>query len=452
MTTLMETERKAGFPVVQATLMETFGLGRAASLTVILLTCLITVFAVFWFFHSAPPGTIVVTTGPEGSVFQRTAEAYRTILARNGVKLRILRSQGSLENLKRLVDRSSRVDIGFVQGGIAGGMNIDSVVSLGSISYEPLLVFYRSAQPMGLLSELKGKRLAIGPVGSGTRSLALALLAANGIESGDATMLMDLGAEDAARALVEARVDAVFLMGDFASPQTMRSLLLTPGIGMFNFAQADGYTRRMTYLNKLELPRGSIDLGKDIPDHDVYLIGPTVELIARSDLHPALSDLLLEAATEVHGKAGILKRQGEFPAPLEHEFRISADASRFYKSGKGYLYRSLPFWMASLVNRILVAFGPMVLLLFPLMRMIPALYGLRVRLRIYRWYRMLLITEQELKENLTSEKREELLERLNDIETQVNNMKVPASFGEQFYVLRQHITFVRSRLMTPKGP
>lgn len=372
-------------------MMETFGLGRAVSLSAILLVGVLTIAAVFWFSYSAPPRTIRMTSGPTGSVFQMNAERYKKILARNGVKLMILPSEGSLENLKRLADPSFRVDIGFVQGGLANGLNTDKLVSLGSISYQPLLVFYRGAAALKLLSELNGKRLAIGPVGSGTRSLALTLLAFNGIEPGGATALVDLEAEDAAKALIEGKIDAVFLMGDFASPQVMRKLLSTPEVHMFNFMQADGYARRITYLTKLQLPQGAIDFGKNIPERDVSLIGPTVELIVRSDLHPVLSDLLLEAATEVHGKAGILKRQGEFPAPLEHEFSISEDASRFYKSGKGFLYRSLPFRLANVLNRIIVVFVPLVVILIPALRLIPGVYRWRIKLRIYRWYRTLLV-------------------------------------------------------------
>ncbi len=380
------------------------------------------------------------------------AEKYRTILARSGVKLRILPSQGSLENLKRLADPSFKVDIGFVQGGVAKGMNIDRLDSLGSISYEPLLIFYRSPAPIGLLSRFSGKRLAVGPEGSGTRSLALALLAANDIEPGGATVLTDLDAEDAAKALLDGKVDAVFLMGDAASPKIMRTLLRTPGIRLFDFTQADAYTRRIGYLNKLELPRGSIDFGKDIPAHDVYLIGPTVEFIARTGLHPALSDLLLEAAHEVHGRSGLFKRQGEFPAPLEHEFPISADASRYYKSGKTLLYRYLPFRLASLTNRAIVVFVPMVVVLIPALRTIPALYRWRIRLRIYRWYRVLLALERNMVAHLEPEKRDEMLMRLDHIEESVNTMKVPASFADQFYVLRGHISFVRDRLMKKTAP
>jgi hypothetical protein len=443
----MGTSLKSGLTRIQAIFTEFFGLGRSVALSAIALISLVTIFAIFWFFHSAPPNTITITSGPEGSVFRTNAEKYSKILARNGVTLKILTSDGSQENLKRLADSSFRVDIGFVQGGVVGDLNIDKLVSLGSISYEPLLIFYRSAKPLELLSQMNGKRLAIGPVGSGTQTLALALLKANGIEPGGATVLADLDAEDATKALIEGKVDAVFMMGDSASTQIIRTLLRTEGIQLFDFTQADGYTRRIGYLNKLILPKGSIDFGKNIPDHDVHLISPTVELIARNDLHPALSDLLLETATEVHGRAGLFKRLGEFPTPLEHEFHISADASRFYKSGKSFLYRYLPFWMASLVNRILVVFVPMLLVLIPGLRSIPAIYRWRMKMRIYRWYRLLLALEQEMIASPASEKQGELIGRLNHIEEEVNKMKLPASFADQFYVLRGHINFVRSRLM-----
>ena len=443
----METNLKGGLSRIQANFAEFFGLSRPIALITIGLLSLVTIFAVFWFSHSAPPDTITITSGPEGSIFRANAEKYGKILARNGVKLKILPSEGSQENLKRLADPSFRVDIGFVQGGVVGELNIDKLVSLGSVSYEPLLIFYRSAEPFELLSQMKGKRLAIGPKGSGTQTLALALLKANGIEPGGATVLEDMHAEDATKALIEGKVDAVFLMGDSASIQIIRTLLRTEGVRLFDFTQADGYTRRIGYLNKLVLPRGSIDFGENIPAQDVHLISPTVELIARENLNPAMSDLLLETATEVHGRAGLFKTLGQFPTPLEHEFRISADASRFYKSGKTFLYRYLPFWMASLVTRILVVFIPMFLVLIPGLRSIPAVYRWRMRMRIYRWYRLLLAVEEDMRVQSAPEKQEELIEQLHHIERQVNKMKVPASFAESFYVLRGHITFVRSQLM-----
>jgi hypothetical protein len=439
---------RLGLNKLQVIFAETFGLGSGAALSAIIFTALVLIIAVFWFFYSAPPDTITITSGDEGSLFQRNAEKYAKILARKGVKLKIIPSEGSLENLKRLADPKFHVDVGFVQAGVTKGQNIDNLVSLGSISYEPLYLFCRADKPFNLLSQFSGKRLAIGKEGTGTNVLALELLVLNGIKPSGATTLLEIDDDEAEKALVEGKIDGAFMMGDSASSKTMRDLLKQPGITAFNFSQADAYERRIKYLNKLVLLEGSIDFGKNIPDHNINLLSPTVELIARTDLHPALSDLLLEVATEVHSRAGRYQRQGEFPAPLEHEYRISSDAQRFYKSGKSFLYRYLPFRMASFLNRILVLIVPMILLLIPGLKSIPAIYRWRMRLRILRWYRALLVLESDLSLNITSEKREELVGRLDQIEQTVNNMKVPASFADQFYSLRSHIAIVRARLMS----
>lgn len=429
----------------------TFGLGPVLGVVALLLCAFALLFAVLWFVDSAPPNTIVMLGGPQGSIFQRNAEKYRKILEREGIKVKILPTQGALENLVHLSDREFQVDVGFVQGGLiqsglAAGLDTDHLVSLGSVFYEPLLVFYRGQREQDKLAAFAGRRLAIGQVGSGTNALATSLLKANGIEQGGSTELLTLSPEESADALLAGQVDAVFLMGDSASLQLMRKLLHTPRIHLMSFAQADAYTRRINYLSKLVLPEGAIDLGHDIPAHDVALVAPTVELVARSSLHPALSDLLLEAARQVNGGANLLQRQGEFPAPLEHEFRISDDASRYYKSGKSFLYRVLPFWLASLVNRILVVFVPLAVVLIPGVRVLPPLYRWRVRSRISRWYGALLELERSQLGQPQPAERAQLLQKLDDIENKVNRMTVPKSFGDQFYVLRQHISLVRERL------
>ncbi len=443
----MRVDQKLDFIKLRSMFKEVFGFGRAATFITVMSVFVVLVLGIFLFFHLAPPNTITLTSGPDGSVFSKTAERYAKILQRNGITLRILPSEGSVDNIKRLADPSSKVDIGFVQGGVTKGIKTDKLVSLGSILYEPLFVFYRGGSNIEFLSQLIGRRVAVGEVGSGTHTLSLALLAANSIEPGGPTKLLEMDSDEAAGAILNGKVDVVFLMGDSVSTAFIRKLLHTPGIKLFDFTQADAYTRRITYLSKIILPKGSIDFGKGTPPQDVFLLAPTIELIAREDLHPALSDLLLEAAREVHSGAGLLRRKGEFPAPIEQEIRISNDASRFYKSGKGFLYRYLPFRFASLVNRLVVVFVPMVVLLLPVLRLIPAIYRWRFRSRIFRWYRALMVIEQDLMAQLASDKQKALLERLDNIEEAVNRMKVPASFAYQFYDLRVHIRFVRARLI-----
>jgi TRAP-type uncharacterized transport system substrate-binding protein len=442
----MNTERKFSPARVVAVFTENFGLSWALSLIMVSFISLVACLAIYWFIHSAPPSSLTITSGPPGSPFENNAEKYRAILARNGVTLHILPSQGSLENLQRLGNPGSGVDIGFVQGGISDGTNAREPVLLGNISYEPLLVFYRSGTNITLLSGLAGKRLAIGAVGSGSHSLAMILLQTNGLVDDGATRLLDLDADAAAQALLAGTVDAVFMMSDSASAQTMRTLLRSPGIQLLSLEQADAYARRFSYLNKLLIPEGAIDLGKNLPRRDVWLVGPTVELLARPDLNPAISDLLLEAAREVHGKASILQNKGEFPNPVEHDFKISPDASRYYKSGKTFLYRELPFWIASLLNRILVAFIPMVIVLVPGMRLIATAYRWRMQLRLHRWYRTLLALERELARDNAQVNRADMRRRLDEVETAVKHMKMPASFADRVYSLRGHVDYVREKL------
>jgi hypothetical protein len=231
----------------------------------------------------------------------------------------------------------------------------------------------------------------------------------------------------------------------------LKTLLHSPDIQLYSFTQADAYVRRkeFTYLNKLVLPEGSIDLGTDLPAHDVVLIGPTVELVARKDLNPAISDLLIGVAQDVHKPASILQKQGEFPAPLVHEFTISDDALRYYKSGQSFTYKYLDFRLASIINRIAVAFLPLVLVLVPAIRFFPNAYKFRIRLRFYHFYRQLIRLEREASGTLTDEQRKELLRRLVELSTGVNKLKVPASLADQFYALRGYIMFVHGQLKAP---
>jgi len=445
----MDNPKDARRPRLVSALSENFGLSSTVASLITFFIAAICVLAVVWVVRSAPPRTITITSGRPGSTFQRYAESYKEKLAKHEVTLRILPSEGSKENLERLQAADSGVDIGFVQGGLTDGVNPSGLVSLGSVSYQPLWIFYRSATTISRLSELEGKRLAIGDERSGTHVLALALLKANGI-TGAPTTLLDLDAEEAAKGLADGSVDAVFLMGESAPTQTLRALIRAPEVHAYHFIQADAYVRRYEYLNKIELPEGSFDFGKNLPAHDLVLVGPTVELVVRKGLNSALSDLLLSVAQEVHGKASLLHKQGEFPAPLEHEFKISDDALQFYKSGKSFWYRRIDsFWLANLLNRMLVAFVPVMLLLIPAGRFLPSAYKWTIQLRFYRCYRRLLRLEQDAAGSLSSEERQSLLGRLDEIEQVVNHLKVPASFGDRFYGLQGHILLVRERLRAP---
>ncbi len=393
----------------------------------------------------APPGKIRFISGPDGSSYRNQAERYKKIIEGFGVKVEIVASRGSLDNLQQLADPKGKIDVGFVQGGLTDGIDTTRLISLGSVFAQPLMIYAHSPDPLETLVPLGGKRLAVGPEGSGTRVLALKLLKANEID-GPPTELLDTGGEAAAKALIAGSIDAVFLMGDSATPQVMRSLRGVPGIELTTFRQADAYLRKFRFLSKLTLPEGAMDLAKNYPSRTLQLVGPTVELVAKQDLHPALSDLLISAAREVHGGAGMFRNAGEYPAPLARDFRISPDAERYYKSGEQFLYKRLPFWLASLIDRLLVLILPLIVILIPASRVLPWIYRWRVRSRIYRWYGVLMAIERDVLRSESEGAGATALKRVDEIAVAVEGVRTPPSFADQLYVLRDHIAAVRRRL------
>jgi TRAP transporter TAXI family solute receptor len=411
--------------------------------------------AVLHFVRPAAPSTITISTGPEGSSFQRAAERYAKAFAANGVTLRLRPSNGSLENLRRLSDPAGDVDVGFVQVGVklpdpTPGERRRELASLGTISRQPLYILVRGATAPDRLSDLAGKRLVVGPEGSGTRVLALALLKANGIEPGGPTTLIDLDDELVGDALEKGEVDAAFLMGDSASPRVIRRIIERPGVHVLQLSQLEAYLRRFQDLDRIVIPMGAYDLARNLPAADLDLVASSVELVARADLHPAISDLLLETMREVHGRPFLLQRAGEFPTAREHDLPLSADARRYYESGKRWLYRTMPFWAASLADRFLMVLVPLVLLLIPVLRLVPTVYRWRIRLRLYRIYGLLLELERDVLGH-AAEDRAGLVGRLDAIERRADMLKLPLAFTDQLYVLREHIALVRRRLTSLTG-
>lgn len=403
--------------------------------------------ALFWaaslFVQPAPPKTIVMTTGSESGAYHGYAKRYQEILARHGVTLELRTSSGSLENLKRLKDASSGVSVGFIQGGTVSAAEGEGLLSLGSMYYEPLWVFYRDRAVLDRIAQLKGKRLAIGAEGSGTRKLAMQVLTANGME-GDAERFLPISGDAAAEALRKGEADAAFFIAGADSP-LVKKLLAMEGVRLMNFAQAGAYVRRFTFLNKVSLPRGAIDLVQDVPAQDMALIAATANLVVRSDIHPALISLFMLAASEVHGEAGMFQAHKEFPAPKDPTLELSRDAERYYKSGPPFLQRYLPFWAATLVDRIFVMILPL-LALFPIFKAIPAIYQWRVTSRIYRWYGELSLLEAEIRNNYEAARHSDYLTRLDAMENRANTRPVPVAYAHHLYTLREHFDLVRQSL------
>ncbi|MCG6965102.1 MAG: ABC transporter substrate-binding protein [Chromatiaceae bacterium] len=389
----------------------------------------------FQFIKPAPPSHVVMATGAPEGAYHAFAKRYADYLAREGITLELRASAGSLENLALL--RSGEASLALVQGGVDDGRAGPVLVSLGSVYYEPLWLFHRTGLTVDRLGDLADRRVAVGVQGSGTRALVGRLLQDNAV---DQAGWVGIGGQAAVDALLAGQVDAAFFVMS-AQSALIDGLLRQPQVVLADFTRARAYSRRYRFLNNLELPEGTIDLAANIPDREVRLLAPTANLVARSDLHPAIVDLMLQAADDVHRAGGWFEAQDEFPMPGLLAFPLSAEADRYYKHGPPFLQRFLPFWAASLVDRLKVMLVPLLVLLFPLIKVMPPIYSWRMRARIYRWY-----DEVEKAELLLADGTGDIaavFRELDRIEAEVQRVKVPLSFTDQLYQLREHIDLVR---------
>ena len=402
-------------------------------------------FLVAWqFVNPAPPRTIVIATGQKDGAYFQFAERYRELLAAEGIELQIRETAGSIENIRLLEDPHSDVDLAFVQGGVGAQAESDSIVSLASLYFEPLWVFYRGDQIINRLTGFSQKRMSIGAEGSGTRAVALTLLKDNHLDAAS-DYLLSMGNREGQEALMGGNIDAAFFV---ASPRSklVQNLLRDKAINLMSFQRASAYTRRHHYLSQVTLPEGVIDLKVNIPPSDTALLAASANLVANDDFHPALVSLLLQIAAQVHGGGDLFEKPGEFPNARNLEFKLDDDAARYFKHGPPVLQRYLSFWTANLIDRLKIMMVPLVTLLIPLFKIMPPAYRWRVRKKIYRWYRELQALDIDHPERESDENRQSLLTRLETIEEEVRKVDVPLSYADELYDLRLHIGLVRSKL------
>ncbi len=406
------------------------------------------VVAVLWTAIAAlrplPPRTVVMATGPEGGADYEVGKRYREILARQGITLQLLPTAGDLENLARLRDPRSGVEAGFLQGGITNEKESPGLESLGAVFYEPLWFFYRGSIRGKSLQSLRGWKIAIGPEGSGTRALALELLSRNGIDEKFA-QLLPLGPREAGDKLLRGEIDAALMVASWDAPVVQR-LISNEHVGLVNFPRTDAYIALYPFLNKLTVPAGVGDLAKNLPPGDVVLFAPKASLVVRRDLHPAVQYLLLDAAAQIHSGPGIFQKSGQFPAAESIDLPLGDEARQFYKSGRPFLQRHLPFWLAVLIDRLLILIIPLFGLIYPMLKLMPALYGWEMRLRIFRQYRELRALEKDLDSRSAEAAIDDLNERLDRIEEKTSGLHLPLFYANQLYTLRMHIRLVRERL------
>ncbi len=394
------------------------------------------------YFVPAPPSKFTIATGAKNQTYEAIGKKYREILARSHVDVELRLTNGAVDNIKLLNDPTSGIKVGIAQGGISDSDQSPDLLSLGRINYQIYWVFHRATETLDDLRQLKGKRIAVGPQGSGQRATTEKILGISGVSPENSTLL-NLTTQDAENALNEGQIDALFLPIALDAP-ILQSLLKNPRLRPMSFTEAEAVTRIFPFLVRLVLPRAVIDFERIIPATDIILIATPNVVLVRKDIHPALIDLLAQTIVEAHGKPGVFQQAGEFPTLIDPEYPVAQSARDFYKNGPSFLNRYLPFWMTNYVQRIIAVLVAVIAIVLPVFNFAPKLYQWFLQDRMRKLYRRLRIVEDASQTELTAPQVVSLQTELENIDNAARIL--PQRHSDLFFILEQHIILMRTQL------
>jgi uncharacterized protein len=422
------------------------------SITIFIASLLAVVALALHYLVPAPPRKIVIATGSQTGQYYRLGNQFKTELEKNGIKVEILVTKGSVENLELLNDPKAKVDLAFVQSGTTTAIEYPQLQSLAGVFYEPLWVIYRAksfknnAHPPEKIEDLVQKKISIGIPGSGTRKLVESVFALDQISTKSPNFL-ELGTDTSLEKLKAGEIDAMFISVNNRA-KIMQKVFSDPELKIMSFTKAYGYPPRIKGLNVLKVRRATLDVMNDSPDRDILLLTSTAELVSRKDLHPAISSLMIDLSSDLLSPADILSDEHTFPSPNHLSFEINEDAQKVMREGPSFLHRNLPFWVAVWVDRLIRVIIPLLAILIPLFNFLPAILEYRTKFKFAAIYKELRKIESRILSgngDLSSIDQE-----LEELHQRTMRLKVSQFNTKDIYDLLSHIGDVQRRIQDVK--
>lgn len=391
------------------------------------------------FIKPSPKKEITIATGSKTGQYYETALKYKELLEKEKVKVNIINTTGSIENIKLLNDQ--KVDVAFIQNGTLE--KAENLEALASIYYEPLWIFYNNKNTISYMQDLMGKKIAIGQKGSGTKDLALDILNINGIYEKNSTFLYD-NSDISKNKLLSNDIDALFLVTS-ANSKIIKELLTNEHISLFSFNRANAYSRKFNHLNALDLYEGTIDLLQNIPNQNKKLLSTTATLVSHKDFSDELIRILLKKVTLVHKEKTLFSQENEFPNSSNLLLKQNEEAKRYLENGDTWLEEIFPYWIASTLDRLKILLIPLITLSIPLFKGVFPLYRWSIRSKIYRWYDEV----QDLDLSLDKADKQNLIKKLDELEKLKKEIKaetkVPLAYMSEYYDLIMHLELIISK-------
>jgi hypothetical protein len=397
-----------------------------------------------------PTTDITLATSYKGGDWYMFGEHAIEPLKEEGIKLNVLATNGSIENADDLINPKIDTNAAFIYAGSVSQEQSKQMYSLGSISYDPVWIFYRKelVGKVSTFQDLAKYRVVLAPKKSGSYVLTKKLFHANGIEIENNPNFVPGTWESASADLLENKADVYIFLTTIVDP-IVQKLLVAPEVALFDVPNAQAYQKKFSYLESVMLPAGSIDIEKQIPAKDISLIATTTTLAVRRDMHPALQLGLLMAMKHTIQESPRLffAKRNEFPAYVDPGVQISPTARSYYNYGPPKAITYLPYWLAVFVDRFTLVVLAAFAVIYPLSKLNFQLRNFRFTILKRTYYEMLFNLEKEITgKRLTSEEQEALLKKLDLIDKNVLKHRIPVGQEVEYFLFVNALQLLRQKI------
>ncbi len=400
---------------------------------------IIAMIAIFIYVDPIPPKKAYLASGQPGSSYRVLSEKFAEYFAKHGFELVLVETPGLDEGFQKLNDDKSPVNASFLTAGSAKADKYPELRSLGSIQFSPIWLFYKEPElgKTPSLAELRKMRIAIGLKGSNTQNILRQIWALHGLTySDDDDLLIELPHQQAAEDFANGKLDAVFIVDGIDAPNVQK-LLTTPGAQIYSFNLVDAYVKKLPFLEKVTIPRGSISLSDTFPSKDTEMVSSTVTLLVEKTTHPVHQWLFMMAAKKIsNDRNQFFAKQGFFPAYLDQSMPLSTIANQYYSTGIPDVFEYFPLAIASLFNQAWVVVLTLIALIYPLFKFFSNWRVFPSKKLLGDFWQDVRDIEEDLYAATTAEQVQHHLDEFDDLEKDMTSRWFDDGDLGQFYAMR----------------
>lgn len=379
--------------------------------------------------------------GQQGSMSAQLGNDFTKYFKKNGLTLNIQNTTGLEAGLNQLHDPNSKINASFVTSGTSKQSDHTELMSLGSVQIAPLWFFYRGSTVVtdDPFEYYKDKKIAVGAEGTITNKLFNRMLELNTASTGDQINHLKLPHAQAAQQLIDGEIEAMFIVDGYSST-VIQSLLKDPNIKLMTFPLADAYVRKLPFLQKVTVPRASLDIKQIRPIQDIVLLASSVNLLVDIDMHPAVQWAFLMAAQESNLKSvDFFNASASYPKYQDKSFTLSEVANRYYTSGIPSLFTYVPIWFGALIDNVWAPLLALYLLALPMLNKLIGYRSFASQKLIWQHFWALRYLEDELKKCTTREKTDSVIARTIELRESLLSIWIEDVDLRHYFNLRRHI-------------